>query len=148
MNNIWVLIKIKERKEESNMKHLLRVLLFSLSLMVIVTGCGRSIEKDLIGVWKIADEEETSSYLEFSDERLIVREDFDDVPELADYRLTELQKGEFMIEIAEPGTTTYIFFLEGKFDKKDKINITKAMDAGDKTFDLVRVKDFEKEKNK
>lgn len=107
--------------------------------MVILTGCGRSIEKDLIGVWKI-DMEETTSYMEFSDERLIVREDLDAAPETANYRLTDLQKGKFIIEIAEPGTNTYIFFLEGKFEKKDKINITKALDAGDKTFDLFKVK--------
>ena len=127
------------------MKNLFSVLLFSLTLMIILTGCGRSIEKDLIGAWKIIDEEETSSYMEFSDERLIIRNDLDEAPIPADYRLTDLQKGKFIIEFAEPGTNTYLFFFEGKFEKNDKIKVTKAMDAGDKTFDLIKLRDLDKD---
>ena len=127
------------------MKNLFKVLLLSLTIMLILTGCGRSIEKDLLGAWKIMLEGETASYMEFSDERLIIRNDLDEAPEPADYRLTDLQKGKFIIEFAEPGTNTYIFFFEGKFENKNKIKITKAMDAGDKTFDLIKLRDLDKD---
>lgn len=130
------------------MKKLFSALLFSFILMVILTGCGRSIEKDLIGAWKFTREDEKSTFMEFSEERLVLRNDLDDAPETVDYRLTNLQKGKFIIEVVEPGTNTYIFFFEGEFDKKDKIKVTKAMDADDKTFELIKVKDLDKEMEK
>lgn len=127
------------------MKKVFRVLLFTLTLMIILTGCGRSIEKDLLGAWKFMYEDEVGAYVEFSEERIVLRSDLEDTPETVDYRVIDLQKGRFIIEAAELGTTTYIVFLEGEFEKKDKIKITRMVDSSDKTLDLIRVKDLEKE---
>lgn len=129
------------------MKSLFKVLILSLTLIIVLTGCGRSAQKDLVGAWKFMNDENETMFMEFSEERMIIRED-DEAPETVDYRLTELQKGDFIVDIAEPGTNTFEFFLEGKFNGKDKIKVTRVMDVGDKEFELVRVKDLEKEMTK
>ena len=126
------------------MKKTVRVLLLSLLLIGVLTGCGRSVEKDIQGAWEIIDDGPTGRYVEFGNDRMIVREGLESEPQIAEFRMTDLQKGKFIIDIAEPGTGTYQFFIEGKFEKGNKIMVSKAMDSGNRTFELWKVKDLDK----
>lgn len=127
------------------MKSFTKIALLPLVLILILSGCSRSPEKEILGAWQMVYGEE-SYYLEFTDNRLIGREDPEDTPETIDYRFTDLQKGKFIIEIAEPGSSVYNFFMEGHFEKKGIIKVTRAVDLDDgETFELIRVKNLEKE---
>ncbi len=113
----------------------------------VLTGCGRSVEEELAGTWKIKNADVTDRYVEFGNGRLAVREGADSSPMTVDYRVTELEKGKFIIDIAEPGTSTYQFFMEGRIEDKNKIKIINFMDAESKDLQLSfeRVKDMDKE---
>lgn len=129
------------------MRKLATLSLLSVLLLILLAGCGQSTDKQLEGAWKIVDEQDGTRFLEFSEDRMVVRNGVDSQPETADYRLTDLKKGKFIIEIAEPGTQTYQFFLEGKLEKKDKIEVARVMDSNETNPDiqLVKVKDMDKE---
>ncbi|GKV65902.1 MULTISPECIES: lysozyme inhibitor LprI family protein [unclassified Sporosarcina] len=123
------------------------LVLLSIFVVSILSACGSSTDRQLEGAWKIVDDQEDSRFLEFSGDRMVVRNDFDSQPETVDYRLTDLKKGKFIIDIAEPGTQTFQFFLEGKFEKKDKVKVTNVMDSNEPNpnIQLVKVKNLEKE---
>lgn len=122
--------------------------LLSLVLLFILSGCGSSPDKNLIGAWKVVHGGEVSSFLEFSEDRIIFRPDATTTPESGSYQLIDLQKGKFIIEIAEPGTYEYEFFFEGTFESKGKISVIQADGLGDKNAELIKVKNLEKEMKK
>ncbi|WP_153720918.1 lysozyme inhibitor LprI family protein [Sporosarcina cascadiensis] len=126
------------------------LLILSIFIVSVLSACGSSPDKQLEGAWKIVDDQEESRFLEFSGDRMVVRNDFDSQPETVDYRATDLKKGNFIIDIAEPGTQTYQFFLEGKFEKKEKIKVKSVMDSNEPNpnIQLVKVKNLEKEMEK
>lgn len=134
-----------ERRREYEMKHLGKVLVTALLLTVVLAGCGRSVEKDLLGSWKLTQEGEENRYLEFSEEQLVLKESSDEKEEVVAYKVKDMKKDRFSIEIAEKGTDTYTFFIEGIFENDERIKVTKLMEAGDKTASLVKVKDIDKE---
>ncbi|WOV84750.1 lysozyme inhibitor LprI family protein [Sporosarcina jeotgali] len=129
------------------MKKIVHFALLFVIIGVVLTGCGRSVEEELAGTWKIKNADVTDRYVEFGDGRLAVREGADSSPMTVDYRVTELEKGKFIIDIAEPGTSTYQFFMEGKIEAKNKIKILNFMDAESKDLHLSfeRVLDMDKE---
>lgn len=127
------------------MKHLGKVLVTALLLTVVLAGCGRSVEKDLLGSWKLTQEGEENRYLEFSEEQLVLKDASDGKEEVVAYQVKDMKKDKFSIDIAEKGTDTYTFFIEGIFENDERIKVTKSMEAGDKTASLVKVKDIEKE---
>lgn len=131
------------------MKRFAKLFLFSLTALVLLSACGKSPEKSIIGSWKMVANDVGGAYMEFSEDRIVFREDLDEIPETADYRMTDLQKGNFIIEFAEPGTNAYEFFFEGKFEKKNKIKIVKTEGADDDVeLQLIKVKDIEKDMEK
>lgn len=126
------------------------LLVLSIFIVSVLSACGSSPDKQLEGAWRIVDDQEESRFLEFSGDRMVVRNDLDSQPETVDYRATDLKKGKFIIDIAEPGTQTYQFFLEGEFEKKDKIKVKSVMDSNEPNpnIQLVKVKNLEKEMEK
>lgn len=112
-----------------------------ISIALLLAGCGGSIEKNIIGGWKTVYDEEVESYIEFDEERMLIRESLDDDPISAEYILTEKADEGFVLEAIEPSNGEKEFLFEGYFEDKDTIEIENQRDKGQ----LLRVDNMEEE---
>lgn len=121
------------------------VSLFTVLIAVLVlTACGRSIESEVLGIWKAVADGETGQYIEISEERLINRSESIS----AEYILTETQSDTFIIEIINPEDGIPIPFFEGYFEGKDRITIVQMMGEPIDDAAFIRVDNIEEDQAK
>lgn len=104
---------------------LLREWKFLLILMItslLLVACSTANERDIIGNWKVSNKDDTTEgYIEFQEERLIIREMPNDERNSVKYTLVETSDDQFMIEIVNPVSGSEETMLEGYFEDKDTI---------------------------
>lgn len=99
-----------------------KILLILMITSLWLVACSTSNEKDIIGNWKVSNKDDTTEgYIEFQEERLIIREMPNDERTSVKYTLVEISDDQFMIEIVNPVSGSEETMLEGYFEDKDTI---------------------------
>lgn len=129
------------------MKSFWKVLLAAIMVSVILAACGSGKNK-LVGSWKVMEGDDILSFMEFTEERLVVRKEENDGPMTTDYTLTKTEGGSYIIDIANPETGMNEFLFEGKFKNKNTFIVTDTPDGKPEDAKLVRVKNIAKEQAK
>lgn len=115
-----------------------------ITAVLILSACGGSIESKIIGSWKAVVDENTMGYIEIGEERLINREE----STTAEYILTEMQDGNFLLEIVNPESGSNVFLFEGYFENKDKIIVVETTNGTVENSAFIRVKNIEEDQEK
>ncbi|WP_203362978.1 lysozyme inhibitor LprI family protein [Bacillus sp. REN10] len=124
------------------------IILVTITTVLLLAACSSSNESKIIGSWKAVADDDTLSYLEIGEERIIIRSQSDDKPMTADYILTETQDENFIIELINPEDGSVEFLFEGYFENKDKIMIVETLDGAAENSKLIRVDNIAEEKEK
>lgn len=118
-------------------------------IIMILVGCDGTIEKKLVGDWKLLKEGEVENYWEIKEERILLRTMSEDNPKSAEYILTETQDDNFVLETIDSVNDTPEFLFEGHFENDDTLKSVKNSGG---SIELIRVdniaKDMSKEKAK
>jgi Lysozyme inhibitor LprI len=127
------------------MKNLPKSIIGVLMLSVLLAACG-SIESNVEGSWKVVmDDEETNSYMEIGEERIITRKESNENPISAEYILTESEDDKFIIEFVNPESGKNEFLMEGYFENKDLIKVISTPNGETDNSELIRVDSITKE---
>ena len=119
-------------------------LLVAFSGVLLLTACGSSSESDIIGNWKAVMDDQTSGYLEITEERLISEEESVSVA----YILTETQDDAFLLEIINPESGDNELLFEGYFENEDRIIVEKDAYGTMENAELLRVDNIAEEQEK
>lgn len=119
-------------------------LLVAFSGVLLLTACGSSSESDIIGSWKAVMDDQTSGYLEITEERLISEEESVSVA----YILTETQDDAFLLEIINPESGDNELLFEGYFENEDRIIVEKDAYGTMENAELLRVDNIAEEQEK
>ncbi|MFP7494585.1 hypothetical protein SFC66_12410 [Terribacillus saccharophilus] len=121
------------------MKNLPKSIIGVLMLSVLLAACG-SIESNVEGSWKVVmDDEETNSYMEIGEERIVTRKESNENPISAEYILTETEDDKFIIEFVNPESGKNEFLMEGYLENKDLIKVISTPNGETDNSKLVRV---------
>lgn len=132
------------------MKKVIKMMFGVVVMSLFLTACGSSdsSESKFIGVWKLEEPDDEVIYLEFTDDRLVVRE-LDGKMSSLHYYITELQNKSFLLEasISDGGFKEII--LEGIFQDKNTIGVLHNPSSRyryeDNEVKMYRVKNLEKD---
>ncbi|MFK3936202.1 lysozyme inhibitor LprI family protein [Alkalihalobacillus sp. NPDC078783] len=92
-----------------------------LVLVSVLTACSDSTENQIVGTWQfVLNGEKEDSFIEIEEDRVLLWDDISFGPEVAAYRIFDLDNDQFLLEIAESGED-FEFGFEGFFDSKDRI---------------------------
>lgn len=121
----------------------LSYILSFLVILVFLSGCSNSVEEKLVGSWKTVIDDRTTSYIEFTDERLVLKEEIDDQPTTTPYILTEREDNTFIIEIISNDSSESELLFEGEFEDKNRVSL---INLSEENAALVKIKDMEAER--
>lgn len=118
-------------------------------IIIFLVGCNGTIEKKIIGDWKLINGDEVENYLEIKEERMIIRTLTGDKPKSIEYILTETQGEHFILETMDSVNGTTEFLFEGYFENDNKL---KSVENSGEVIELIRIdniaEDMSKEKEK
>lgn len=118
-------------------------LMITIILMtLLLTACGGSIEKDIVGSWKVVSKEEVEAYWEFDEDKLVVSESSGDNQESVEYIVTEKEDDNFSLEIIDPSNEEKELLFEGYFENIDTI---KPDEDSDGDVEFIRVDNITEE---
>lgn len=116
--------------------------------VVLLSGCGGSIENKILGSWKTVVGDRVTAYLEISENRYVIRRDSDDTPLSTEYILTETHDENFMLEAVNPENGTPEFIFEGYFENKNTITFSGTSNDDAEESKLIRVDSIAEEMEK
>lgn len=132
------------------MKNVVKMMFGMIVMSLFLTACGASDSTDskIIGVWKLEAPDDEAIYLEFTEDRLVVRE-LDGRMDSLHYYLTDLENKNFLLEISKSDGGFKEILLEGTFGDKNTIGVLDNPSSryryDDNEVKMFRVKDLEKD---
>ena len=116
--------------------------------ILLLAACGdNSLEKNLLGDWKVIKDGKVELYWEIQESSMLLRTLTDEDPKSVEYRVTETQDDNFILEIIDPASGATDFLFEGYFENDDTL---KSIENSEGSFELIRVdnirEDMAKEK--
>ena len=116
--------------------------------VILLSGCGGSIENKILGSWKTVVGDGVTAYLEIGENRYMIRRDSDDTPMSTEYILTEIHDENFMLEAINPENGVPEFIFEGYFENENTITILGTSIGDSEEGKLIRVDSIAEEMEK
>jgi|SRR5699024_2685303 len=135
------------------MKKLIMMIFAVVVMSLFLTACGSSgsTESKIKGIWKIKEPDGEVKYLEFTDDRLVVKE-LDGGTNSLHYYITDLENKNFILEVSNSDNGFKEIILEGAFKNKNTIGILHNSDSRysyeDNEVQMDKVKNLEKDMKK
>lgn len=132
------------------MKKVIKMMFGIIVMSLFLTACGSSdsTESKIIGVWKVEEPDDEVIYLEFTDDRLVVRE-LDGGMNPLHYYITDLENKNFLLEVSKSDGGFKEILLEGIFENKNTIGVlhnpSSRFRYEDNEIKMLRVKNLEKD---
>lgn len=126
-----------------------KLVIMMLLTILLLAACGNNaLENNLIGDWKVVKDGKVELYWEIQESSMLLRTLTDEDPKSAEYRVTETQDDNFILEIIDPESGATDFLFEGYFENDDTL---KSIENSEGSFELIRVdniaEDIEDEKS-
>lgn len=124
------------------------VLIMIMLVTLLLAACGGSIDKKIVGEWKLVEEGEVLSHWEITKDKLTVKSESGQTLDTLEYTLTKTEDDGFNLKLIEESSDEMAEYsdmfdisIEGHFEDNDTIAATTLMGSESVVdFELLRIK--------